>query len=143
MIYRALFVRPVALVPGLVRYKARRKFKQGERLENMPMYSYQWEHDIRVTYKCTVSPAWNPLMGYVNLAWPSQPTADQLVCLNHRVSENSVNTHILLSTYSTTLNASVTHEAYYRGDEHGFEVIKRALIFMPRLFGAALLCTCR
>ncbi|KAG4436496.1 hypothetical protein IFR05_008037 [Cadophora sp. M221] len=74
MIYRILFLRPVAIVPGPVRYKCSIGWRHKP---VVPIYSYQWDHLRQNGHEEFGLPKYDGSYCGLQIAWRSKPTLVQ------------------------------------------------------------------
>ena len=141
MIWRELFRRPVAIVPGYTLYKLSICYKDTK----LTIYSYQWDgHDNRrqSSYEEYNPPKYDGTPENIQIAWPTKATADQLVLMENGTftEPNMGNECELPSSYDDELGVDVCHYLHQRGD-FGVQIINRAFIPTTGLYGINILQT--
>ena len=78
MIYRILFARPTAIVPGPNRYKCSNGWCDKP---VVPIYSYQWNDRRQNGHEGWGLPKYDSSYGGLQIAWSTKPSTEQARCI--------------------------------------------------------------
>ena len=140
MILRKLLVRPVAIVPGPVHYKCSIGWRDKP---VVPWYRYQWDDRRQQGHEEYGLPTYSGDDNYLQIAWRSKPTDEQLQQIElGNLEGNQLNgeLRLLAESWDDELQANVNHYVCYRG-EFGSQIINRAVIVTSGLHGLSILRT--
>ncbi|KAH7395450.1 hypothetical protein BKA64DRAFT_754168 [Cadophora sp. MPI-SDFR-AT-0126] len=142
IIYRILFHRPTAIVPGPIRYKCSIGWRNKP---VVPIYSYQWNDRRQNGYEERSLPKYDGSYDNLQISWRSRPTTRQARLVETGVvSTNSLNEEQELPgrTYNEDLDAQVSHYICRRGS-YPVQIINRTVVKIAGIQGISLLGTCK
>ena len=142
MIYRIMFARPTAIVPGPIRYKCSIGWRDKP---VVPIYSYQWNDRRQNGHEDWGLPKYDGSYGGLQIAWRTKPTIEQARWIESGTfSTKSMNCEQQLpgTTYNEDLDAEIFHYICRRGS-YPVQVINRAGVKIAAIQGIALMSTCK